>query len=1200
MFAFGPNARLTSPSTEGGGTLAPPQVTIELCGHLSVSVDGRRREADLPGRQGRLALAHLALNRSRSVTREKLIAALWGEDAPAGHAQALNVVLSKLRRALGPEVIENSGERAVQLTTAATVDLDEVQPKLDEAFAARDRHDWTAVVETAGRVAGLADAGLLPGYEAPWLEEPRRRLEDLGLQARELRGDAGLAVGGAELAHAERAAQELVELAPFRESGYLLLMRVREAQGNLVEALRVHERLRTLLRDELGVTPGPQVQAEFERLLKAERAEPAPAPEPPPAPPPPPLEPEGAQAFFATRSGGAFVGRRGELDRLRQYLERATEGNRQLVLLEGEPGIGKTRLAMEFTEVCEAEGALALYGRCDAETLVPYQPFVEALRRYVARAPEQVGTWRTQYGAELGRVVPELASPGDTPGGPEEEERYRLFDAVSEVLNDIARSQPVVLVLDDLHWADKPTLLMLRQMVRAAGESPLLILATIRDTERPAALVDMLVQLRREHYFDRIELSGLDEQDATALIGEFGPQGIPEHVNRALWEETKGNPFFLEEMVRHLGTTTANPEGNGAPWPLELPEGIREVIGRRLATLSERAGRVLTTAAVMGREFRVEVLETVGELNEDEIDEVIAESVSAHVIAEVPGVYGRCSFTHALIRQTLYDGMTATRRARLHLRVAEALEALEADSPEPPLAELALHFSLAPPARGAPKAVEYGERAARRAAGVLAYEEAARLYAVALEALDQAPADPEQRCRLLLALGNAQTRAGDTLEAHETFRRAADTARALGSAELLAFAALGYGAPGQMAGGFVDEELVALLEEALEAIGDDDQALRARLVARLAIELSFSEARERRAELSSEAVELAREVGDPRGLGFALVARHWSLWGPGNVQERLEAANDLLGLAESSGDERLAIAGHRWRMIDLLELGELDAVDIEIDAFARTAESRRRLSDTLYVHIYRAMRLLLAGEFEQAEAEGYEAVRLGNRVQDPNTGNATLLQACTLRRERGRLERLEAPVRAYAERFHSIPGWVCVLAHLLAETDRHEEAREILNGFAAEDFRGLPLDGIWLGAVAYLAETAAVLGDPTHAQALHDLLEPYADRNVAVGWASTCTGSAARHLGLLADLLGRRKQAIAHFETALAMNERMRARPWVAHTQVELARVLSQRAAGRERAAELLEAGIAEAQLLGMPRLVERAEAVRADAAVTP
>jgi len=287
-------------------------------------------------------------------------------------------------------------------------------------------------------------------------------------------------------------------------------------------------------------------------------------------------------------------------------------------------------------------------------------------------------------------------------------------------------------------------------------------------------------------------------------------------------------------------------------------------------------------------------------------------------------------------------------------------------------------------------------------------------------------------------------------------------------------------------------------------------------------------------------------------------------------------------------------------MIDLLELGDIDAVDIEIDAHAQIAARRRRLSDQLYVHIYRSMRMLLAGEFDQVQAEGWAAVALGNRVQDPNTGNATLLQACTLRRERGGLERLEGPVRAYAERFASIPGWRCVHAHLLAETGRGDEARAILDDFATGDFRGLPLDGIWLGAVAYLSEAAAAIGDPTHAATLHAMLEPYADRNVAVGWASACTGSAARHLGLLAGLMGRREAAVAYFETALAINERMRARPWVARTRVEFARLLSEQPAGRDRAADLLEAGIAEAQRLGMPRLVELGERVRADAAVAP
>jgi eukaryotic-like serine/threonine-protein kinase len=384
---------------------------------------------------------------------------------------------------------------------------------------------------------------------------------------------------------------------------------------------------------------------------------------------------------------------------------------------------------------------------------------------------------------------------------------------------------------------------------------------------------------------------------------------------------------------------------------------------------------------------------------------------------------------------------------------------------------------------------------------------------------------------------------------------------------------------------------VTMLEEALAAVAEADPALRARLLARLAIELSFAEQHGRREEASAEAVEVARRVGDASGLGFALVARHWSLWGPGNVQDRLQAANDLLGLAERSGAERLAMEGHRWRMIDLLELGEIDAVDIEIDAYTRIVERRRRLSEALYVHMYRTMRLLLAGEFDRAEAEGRRAAEIGVRVQDTNAGNGTLLQAFVMRRERGRLERLESPVRYYAERFAPIPGWYSVLALLLAETGRPDEARETIGALAADDFRGLPRDGIWLGAVGYLAEAAAVIGDATHAAALYGLLEPFADRNVAVGYAATCAGSASRHLGLLAGLLGRHDEAVAHFETALAMNERMRAPALVARTQVEMARALAQVPGGRDRAAELLEAGSAEARQLGLPRLVEAAGA---------
>jgi DNA-binding SARP family transcriptional activator/tetratricopeptide (TPR) repeat protein len=1165
---------------------ASSDVTIELCGRLGVTVDGRSREPEL-GRQGRLVVAYLALHRERSVTRERLITALWGDDSPPEYAQRLNVVLSKLRRAVGPGVVQGTDAHGVQLAPGARVDLEEVEAGLGEAVAAAERRDWRATARAAEHVVEIARGGVLPGHEADWLEAPRRRLQEIGLKGGELLAEAGLALGGAHLLSAERAAQAVVEADPLREPGSLLLMRVRAAQGHTVDAERVYHDLRRLTLEELGRGPGPAVKAEFERLLRsahedvtatAVRA-----------------APQGS--FFATRSGGAFVGRRSELERLSEHFRRAATGQRRLLLLEGEPGIGKTRLALQLMSVCEAEGALALYGRCDAETLITYQPFVEALRRYLARgAPERSRAWAERYGEDI-RFIPELAKAlgirAPARDAAEDSERYRLFEAVSEMLAEIAQDQPVVLVVDDLHWAPKPTLLMLREVVRSTAAAPLLIVGTYRRTEPAADLVDMLVHLRREHQFERVTLDGLDKDDAGELIEQLSARPLPEELSRAISEETEGSPFFLEEMLRHVESRVPAADSDAREWwrHHDLPESIREVIGQRLAAMSERTSQALRVAAVIGREFSFELLEAIGPLQEDELYDVVEESLGAHVVADVPGEYGRYSFTHSLIRQTLYEGITATRRARMHAAVGQALERLHGGAAEPPLAELAHHFSLAPPAHGATRAVEYAERAAGRALDELAYEEAARLYGMALDALGQdAPVLP-RRCGLLLRLGEAQAKAGEVAAARATFGRAAEAARRLDAPRELARAALGYGTVGQMSGGVVDAGVVALLEEALSALGEGDAALRARLLARLAMELSFSEQRERRAALSEQALGLARAVGDTRGLGYALVARHWSLWGPANVEDRLVAANDLLRLAKDSHDERLAMQGHRWRMIDLLELGEIDGVDVEIEAFERLAAKRRRPSEAPYGPLFRAMRLLLAGEFDQAEAVSAHARQLGERVQDTNAIQAHVLQMVALWRERGGVEGIEDLVRRQAERFPSIPGWGCVLAHVHAESGHDREALPLLDTFARDEFRGLPHDGLWLGAIALLAEAAAALGEPRHAEGLYALLEPYADRNVAFGWVSACGGSASRHLGLLAGLLGRRDDAIAHFEKALQINVRMGARPLVARTRLDLARALvvrSELAAGDVRpAGEQLERALDEARALGMTRLLE-------------
>jgi tetratricopeptide (TPR) repeat protein len=364
-------------------------------------------------------------------------------------------------------------------------------------------------------------------------------------------------------------------------------------------------------------------------------------------------------------------------------------------------------------------------------------------------------------------------------------------------------------------------------------------------------------------------------------------------------------------------------------------------------------------------------------------------------------------------------------------------------------------------------------------------------------------------------------------------------------------------------------------------------------VARLADELSFSDRRDRCASLSEQAVAIARRANDPRAYSFALTSRHWCLWGPENLDDRLGAARELLALGERTGQKSIVVEGHRWCMLDLLELGDIPAVDAEIDAYSRVARERRLASEQWYVPLFRAMRMLLDGRLADVEAAAAEALHLGRRVQPANAEQAHTLQMVALRREQGRLAEMEDAVGACASRYPAIPGWRCVLAHVYAETGRTENAAHELDALAADRFRYIPHDGIWLGAIAYLAETCAAIGAYAHAASLYELLAPYSDRNVTIGWTSICTGSAARHLGLLAAMVGQRQTAARHFEQAIAMNGMMRARPWLVRTQLQYAQALlaDPRPGDRKRAVSMLEDALACAEAVELTQLADTARA---------
>ena len=463
-----------------------------------------------------------------------------------------------------------------------------------------------------------------------------------------------------------------------------------------------------------------------------------------------PLPPSPLLGFDTGRSG--FVGREPELAQMEQAWTRAITGQRQLILLAGEPGIGKTRLASQFASVRAESGATVLMGRCDEEALVPYQPFVEALGWYARVCAEH--DLRAQLaavggGAELGPLIPQLlrrvtdlpTQPAMNPEG----QRYRLFEAVNELLARASAVRPMILVFDDLHWADKPTLLMLRHVMRASNAAFLCIVGTYRDSElaRTHPLAEMLADLRRETAVVRLSLRGLEEAHIKGLIDAFiGSGDASPQLASVVADSTDGNPFFVGEMLRHLTETGSLAKlqslsgGDKSAAVLGLPDGVKEVIVQRLSRLSEECNRVLSLAAVIGREFDIEVLEALGDVPEDRLLDAIDAGVQAQLISETPHRAGRLSFVHALIREALYGKLTTTRRVRLHRRVGEAIERLSQGRPDPPLADLAYHFLQAASADAADKAIDYATGAGDRAADTLALEEAARLYDMALQSLE--------------------------------------------------------------------------------------------------------------------------------------------------------------------------------------------------------------------------------------------------------------------------------------------------------------------------------------------------------------------------------------------------------------------------------------------------------------------------------
>ena len=503
-------------------------------------------------------------------------------------------------------------------------------------------------------------------------------------------------------------------------------------------------------------------------------------------------------------AGGVFVGRQQEMGELKACLEDALSGRGRLVTLVGEPGIGKTRTAQELATYAGLRGAQVLWGRCyEEQGMPPYWPWVQAIRSYVReREREQLRSEMGAGAASIAEVVsdvkerlPDLQPLPQTESP--EQARFRLFDSITAFLKAASQRQPLVMVLDDLHWADQPSLLLLQFVARELGNSRLLLMGTYRDVElsRQHPLAESLGELTRERLFQRVLLRGLTRQDVVRFIEVTAGVAPPSGLAEAVHTHTEGNPLFVTEVVRLLvqeGELTQE-SGTRDSWTVRIPEGVREVIGRRLNRLSQRCNDTLTIASVIGREFTLDQLKPlIDDLTEDRLLDVLEEALAARVIEELPQAVGRYQFTHALIQETLTEELTLTRRVRLHARIAKTLEQLYADNLEARAAELAHHFAEAEAVLGVEKLVEYSVLAGGQALATFAYEEAAGHFQRALGSKEGQPMDAVM-ASIYAGLGRARAATArrhqiqdvlsDLGRAFDYYVEAGDVARAVAVAE---------------------------------------------------------------------------------------------------------------------------------------------------------------------------------------------------------------------------------------------------------------------------------------------------------------------------------------------------------------------------------------------------------------------------------
>lgn len=1125
-------------------------LSVRVVGGLALTVDGEAVEPPA-GRPARALLGWLATHPGRHA-RGRVAAALWPDFRDESARANLRTALSAVRDTLG------SAAGAGLVADRQVVGL------ADPPEVVVDVNEFAALLE-AGRpleaIAALGEGEVLPDLDDDWVFHERDRVRELVSGA--AGGLAAAAEARGEPAEAIAWLRRRTERDPFDEQAHRDLISAMNRAGDRAGALIVYERLSERLRRELGVAPSAATRglAASLRTDDLDRPTVGDARTGPRAGLPRSLNP--------ARWRGDFVGRADAFARLHAAWAGVQDGGVAFAVVVGEAGIGKSRLSARFAAEVYAAGATVLAGVAEEDGGRPYGPIFDALEG-------ELGSSATPAG--IGAVLDDADA------------RVRLRATLADALERAARGRPLLLVLDDLHWSDPETLAFLRHLGHRGLTVPAMALITARlgYAGGVTPLSRTLGAIAREVRLGRVALDGLAMSETAALVA-----GHEHHILLGTGElenlqaRTGGNPFFLEALL-DAGFSRAG---------TSMPADVAELVVSRVDALGPSVQRTLEAAAILGREFDPVLVATVAGIDAEEAIAALDLAVGAHLVSPVATLSGQMAFVHALVQEALTSRLTPGRRTALHAGAVEALEPRVQSSPEL-LVAAAGHALAAVPAISVVHAADLADQAATELMRSLAPVDAADLLRRALAACDAAGAPSEIRVRLRLSLGEALQAGDRNEEAADVLESALSQARRLHDDVLLARAVLGVVGPAVTIVA-VDPARVAILQEALAALGADDTELRARVQARLAFELAYDKDPDLRTELSASALGSARRLGDARTLAAALGARHVVLWGPDHTRERLELASEMLALALRAEDPALELQARTWRIVDLEELGDGRAVDAELEAYASTVARTPLSAFAWYVPAWRAARALQRGDVDESRELQRQAVKLGRRQGDPNVQLVERLQFVgSLADERPE----EIDLLWQSERVRSSPaGWAyrALRCWALAAAGEEEEARRDV---AAQRAAGVPSswprDTNWLSATMELSEAAYLLGDLELGADLEQLLAPFTDRLVVSGRAIMCLGSVAGVLGRLAELREDFAAAINHYEHAIEREDWAGALIWATNHRRRLAEAYA--AAGRtDQSNALLSAVEAHASAMGLTRiahLAARARTARSEA----